>query len=96
MGNRSAALPPALTVGLTAGMPGRAPTGNGEVTVTGSVACAVGAVGADAAGGAVVEADGAVMETVADTVGAFVRCAAPPMTFKVTDVTLVAVTGTVS
>src|ERR1700761_1839567 len=36
VGNRVAALPPGLRLGLSAGIPGSVPTGSGEVTVSGS------------------------------------------------------------
>jgi hypothetical protein len=36
VGNRPAALPPGLRAGLAAGMPGRLPTGSGEVIIAGA------------------------------------------------------------
>jgi hypothetical protein len=89
VGNSPAALPPELRLGLgvgpTNGMPGRLPTGSGEVTVIG-------------AGGSVVAigAAGSVMVTAAVALGSFGRCAALPMTVRLTDVTDVAVAGTVT
>lgn len=80
VGKSPAALPPGLRLGLgagaTPGMPGRLPTGSGEVTVIG-------------VGGSVI-----VMAAVA--LGSFGRCAALPMTVRLTDVTAVAVAGTVT
>ncbi len=67
VGNRPEALPPGLSVGGAAGMPGRAPTGSGEVTTTGTGGTPVGFCPAVAAGG------GAVTETVADAFGSFAR-----------------------
>ena len=80
VGNSPAALPPglrlALGAGATPGMPGRLPTGSGEVTVIG--------VG------------GSVIVIAALAVGSFGRCAALPTTLRLTDVTAVAVAGTVT
>jgi hypothetical protein len=67
VGNRPAALPPGLRVGLTAGMLGRLPTGSGEVTVAGTGGAPAGICGAIAGD------SGAVIETVADTLGNFAR-----------------------
>jgi hypothetical protein len=98
VGNRLAALPPELKVGLTAGMPGRVPTGSGEVTGgSGSGGSPTGSGGTPTGfGGAPTEDGGAVIETAADALSAFARCAVLPMTVRLTDLTADAVTGTVS
>jgi len=82
VGKRSAALPPGLRVGFTAGMLDRSPTGSGEVIVAGNGGAVAGTCGAVAElGGAVAELGGAVaelgrgavIETAADAVGSFAR-----------------------
>ena len=71
VGNRPDALPPGLSVGIAAGMPGRLPTGSGEVTITGTGGTPVGFCPAVAV--AVAAGGGAVTETVADAFGFFAR-----------------------
>jgi hypothetical protein len=76
VGNKSEALPPGLRVGLTAGMPGRLPTGSGEVTVSGNdggLSAGFPAAAPLDGGGAVVAGGGAVIATVADALAALVR-----------------------
>jgi hypothetical protein len=85
VGNKPAALPPGLRVGLVAGMFGRLPTGSGEVTVSG-------ACGLEVEFGVA----GAVTATAADALGSVGRLAALPMAVRLTDLTVAAVTGTVS
>jgi len=86
VGNKPAALPPGLRVGVVAGMFGRLPTGSGEVTVSG--ACGVVEVGFAAAG--------VVTAMAADALGSVARVVALPIAVRLTDLTVAAVTGTVS
>jgi len=65
VGNRPAALPLGLRVGLAAGMLGRLPTGSGAVTASGTGSAA-------ARLGEVADLD-AVTDTLADALGAFAR-----------------------
>jgi hypothetical protein len=108
VGNRFPALPPGLSVGLAVGrveIPGRSPTGSGDVVVIGAVVMigdvdgvGVGNSGVDA------DADGDVLEvgvtvpeiwTVAEAAGFLVRLAAVPVTVSLTDFTDDAVVATV-
>ena len=111
VGNRFPALPPGLSVGLLMVMetPGRLPTGSGDVVVIGGVdgLGVVDEFGVEEELG--VEEDVRVVDgvgdvvgvtvpeiwTVADDVGSVVRLAAVPVTVSLTDVTDVAVVGTV-
>ena len=88
VGNKPAALPPGLRVGLAAGMFGRLPTGSGAVTVSG--VCGLAEVGFAAA------AVGVVTAMAADALGSVARVAALPIAVRLTDLTVAAVTGTVS
>ena len=94
VGNRPPALPPGLSVGLMVEViPGRLPTGSGDVVVSGN-ADALGVV--DGLGD--VDVDGVTVPeiwTVADEVGSVGRLAALPVTVNVTDFTDDAVVGTV-
>ena len=94
VGNRPPALPPGLSVGLMVEViPGRLPTGSGDVVVSGN-ADALGVV--DGLGD--VDVDGVTVPeiwTVADDVGSVGRLAALPVTVNVTDFTDDAVVGTV-
>jgi hypothetical protein len=76
-GNRPAALPPGLSVGLAPCRYGRLPTDSGVVVVTG-----VGVADVPAPAGA------AVTFTVADASGLFGRCAALMIAVSLTDLTL--------
>jgi protein crumbs len=92
VGNRPPALPPGLSVGLMAEViPGRLPTGSGDVVVSGN-ASGVGDV--DGLG----DVDGVTVPeiwTVADDVASVARLAALPVTVNLTDFTVDAVVGTV-
>ena len=90
VGNKPATLPPGLRVGLVAGMFGRLPTGSGAVTVSG--ACGVVEVGFAVAG----VVAGVVTAMAADALGSVARVAALPIAVRLTDLTVAAVTGTVS
>ena len=95
VGNKPAALPPGLRVGLVAGMFGRLPTGSGEVTASGACGLKVdfsGACGLNVDFGVA----GAVTATAADALGSLARLAALPIAVRLTDLTVAAVTGTVS
>jgi hypothetical protein len=106
VGNRFAALPPGLSVGLLVAVtPGRLPTGSGDVVVIGAVdglgVVGVG-VGVDVHSEADADGDGLVVGvtvpeiwTVADDDGFLVRLAAVPVTVNVTDFTDDAVVATV-
>jgi predicted RecA/RadA family phage recombinase len=100
VGNRFAALPPGLRVGLvvvTEETPGRLPTGSGDVVVIGDVVgLGVADVEVDADGdGLVVGLTVPEIWTVADAVGFLVRLAALPVTVSLTDFTDDAVVATV-
>ena len=94
VGNRPPALPPGLSVGLMEEViPGRLPTGSGDVVVIGNA----GVLG-EVDGLGDVDVDGVTVPeiwTVADDVGSVGRLAALPVTVSLTDFTDVAVVGTV-
>jgi hypothetical protein len=90
VGNKSAALPPGLRMGLAPWMPGRLPARRGEMADADTWGRGVDVFGV------VLGAGGAVTPTVADALGSVGRSAAPPMTVRLTDVTVEAVTGTLS
>jgi len=108
VGNRFPALPPGLSVGLAVGrveIPGRLPTGSGDVVVIGAVVV-IGDVDGVGVGNSGVDADGdgdglevgvTVPEiwTVADAAGFLVRLAAVPVTVSLTDFTDDAAVATV-
>ena len=97
VGNSPAALPPELNVGLAAGMPGRLPTGSGEVIGSGAGGSPTGSGGSVTGfGGAPTEDGGAVIATAADAFSALARRAVLPVTVRLTDLTVDALTGTVS
>ena len=73
MGNKPAALPGWLCVGLTVGMPGSAPTGSGDVTVTGGSGASCGSCDSGGSGAVVAGVVGAVMVTAADALAALSR-----------------------
>jgi hypothetical protein len=104
VGNRFPALPPGLRVGLVVEaevIPGRLPTGSGDVVVIGDVnGLGVGDVDADGdadGDGDALEVGATVPEiwTVADEAGFLVRLAAVPVTVSLTDFTDDAVVATV-
>ena len=77
-GNRPAALPPGLSVGLALGTYGRLPTETGEALVT----------------GVLTPAGAAVTVTAADAVGSLGKCAVLAMAINWTDFTAEAVAAT--
>jgi hypothetical protein len=102
VGNRPEALPPGLSADPVPFRYGRFPTCSGDVTSpdgTGGMLSLVVVPEVeleDELEGEVDPAGGVVTETVSDTWGSFARCAVTAVAVSLTDVTVVAVTGTVT